>query len=650
MNVQNPFTYGNPITDPRRFFGRRQEVEQIFSRLRNPEFESSSIVGERRMGKSSLLNFASHPDVIQSFGLDPRGYLFIYVDLQIVGPESTSTRLYQYLLRRIASRIEDPELKEELARLGHQDTIDTYDLEDAFEAIDRKGLHIVLLMDEFENISYNTNFGPQFYYGLRSLAIHHNLAIITASRQDLVEISQSAEVRSSPFFNIFATINLQPFTRAETEDLLRHYLDGTGISFSQDEIDHVVKFTGLHPHFLQTAFWFLFEGHRMQLPGEEIEGFVDSGFLRQAQPHFRACWEHSDDDEKTLLALLALLNTAENGTGHPRPVQELQQWHRRASSVLNSLAKRGLLTRTDNAYALFSSAFSRWIVAEVTSPSPTLAKPEEFGEEDELLLASLPQEMAQDIRDWITRADLRHRDLFLRWLADPSTAAAVFRLLAGAPLQTSVEAVAPAVATERLALDSQVAEKEEIIDLTEADQQIITILAAHDPDGAVTVLFTKIEGSTDSMKVTLGDWRAEKVMQAHNDIVHQQMAAHTGFEVKNVGNGFMLAFGSTRDALECALDIQRAFAAYNEEHPVEQVHVRIGLHTGKPIKEADDFFRRDVILASRIADQGQGGEILVSSLVKGLSETGEGIRFEEGPEVELEGLAGPHRAYRLVWE
>ncbi|MFC1935293.1 adenylate/guanylate cyclase domain-containing protein [Chloroflexota bacterium] len=648
MNVQNPFTYGNPITDPSRFFGRRQEVEQIFSRLRNPEFESSSIVGERRMGKSSLLNFASHPDVIQNFGLDPRGYLFIYVDLQIVGPESTSTRLYQYLLRRIASRIEDPELKEELARLGHQDTIDTYDLEDAFEAIDRKGFHIILLMDEFENISYNTNFGPQFYYGLRSLAIHHNLAIITASRQDLVEISQSAEVRSSPFFNIFATINLPPLTRAEAEELLHHYLNGTGISFSQEEVEHIVKFAGLHPHFLQTAFWFLFEGHRRRLGGRELEEFVDAGFLRQAQPHFQACWEYSDDDEKTLLALLALLDNAENGTGRPRPTQELQQWYRRVSSVLNLVTKRCLLTRTDDAYALPSSAFSQWIVAEATSTTPTLVKPEEFSEEENLLLASLPQETVQEITDWIIRSRARYRGLFLKWLADPSTTAAVFRLLAEAPLQTYIEAVAPAATMERPDLEPYVVAEEDIVDLAAADRQLIMMLAAHDP--AVTILFTKSEASTDSLKIRLGDWRAEQVMQTHNDIVRQHMAAQGGFEVKNMGNGFMLVFSSTRSALECAMDIQRTFAAYNEQQPVQPIHVCIGLHTGQPIEDADDFFGRDVIMASRISDQAQGREILVSSLVKELSESAGGIAFEEGRELELKGLAGTHRVYQVAWQ
>ncbi|MCH7929016.1 MAG: ATP-binding protein [Proteobacteria bacterium] len=84
MRAANPFNYGNPIDDPERFFGRRREVEQIFSRLRNPAFESTSIVGERRTGKTSLLNFVSHPSIAAHYGLDPRTYCFCYIDLQMM--------------------------------------------------------------------------------------------------------------------------------------------------------------------------------------------------------------------------------------------------------------------------------------------------------------------------------------------------------------------------------------------------------------------------------------------------------------------------------------------------------------------------------------------------------------------------------------
>ncbi len=76
----------------------------------------------------------------------------------------------------------------------------------------------------------------------------------------------------------------------------------------------------------------------------------------------------------------------------------------------------------------------------------------------------------------------------------------------------------------------------------------------------------------------------------------------------------------------------------------------MGLHTGEAIKEADDFFGKNVILAARIAGQAQGDEILVSSLLKELTESSGEIAFGEGREVELKGLAGPHQVFPVDWK
>jgi class 3 adenylate cyclase len=167
------------------------------------------------------------------------------------------------------------------------------------------------------------------------------------------------------------------------------------------------------------------------------------------------------------------------------------------------------------------------------------------------------------------------------------------------------------------------------------------------PDGTVTILFSDIEGST-AMTERLGDQRWLEVLRGHNAIVREQVKQHGGFEVKAEGDGFMLAFQSARRGIECGVDIQRAFAERNESAE-EPVRVRIGLHTGEAIKEADDFYGKNVILAARIAAQAQGGEILVSSLLKELTESAVGVTFGEGREVELKGLSGPHRVFEVVW-
>ena len=169
------------------------------------------------------------------------------------------------------------------------------------------------------------------------------------------------------------------------------------------------------------------------------------------------------------------------------------------------------------------------------------------------------------------------------------------------------------------------------------------------PDGTVTILFSDIEGFTE-MTERLGDRQAQQILLGHHLTVRHQVASYGGFEVKSMGDGFMLAFSSARRALQCAIAIQRAFAAYNLEHADEPVRVRIGLHTGDAIRQADDFYGKHVILASRITGQGTGGQILVSALLKELTESSGDIRFGEGRDVQLKGLAGLSRVYHVWWQ
>ena len=65
------------------------------------------------------------------------------------------------------------------------------------------------------------------------------------------------------------------------------------------------------------------------------------------------------------------------------------------------------------------------------------------------------------------------------------------------------------------------------------------------------------------------------------------------------------------------------------------------------MREADDFYAKHVILASRIADQARGGQILVSSLLKELTESAGNIQLARGQEVGLNGLAGLNRVYSV---
>ena len=116
-----------------------------------------------------------------------------------------------------------------------------------------------------------------------------------------------------------------------------------------------------------------------------------------------------------------------------------------------------------------------------------------------------------------------------------------------------------------------------------------------------------------------------------------------------MGDGFMLAFSSARRALQCAVAIQTVLAAYNEGQDNEQLRVRMGIHTGEALSESDDFYGKHVILASRVAGQAQGGQILVSSLFKALTDSAGDIVFGEEQEVELKELSGLNSVYPVEW-
>jgi class 3 adenylate cyclase len=150
------------------------------------------------------------------------------------------------------------------------------------------------------------------------------------------------------------------------------------------------------------------------------------------------------------------------------------------------------------------------------------------------------------------------------------------------------------------------------------------------------------------MLARLGDRAWVGVIRRHNMLIEQVAATHGGTVVETQGDGSMLAFSSARRAVQCGqaiqAEIERAFADVSPP-----IRVRIGIHTGDAIKEADRFFGTTVHYAARVASHAIGGEVLVSSavhlLVNGATPD---VAFLEGRDVDLKGIAGRQRLYALA--
>ena len=424
----NPFTYGNAISDPQRFFGRAREVEKIFSRLSNAELESSSLVGDRRIGKTSLLNYLADPGVRTAHCLGPEHYIFVYVSLEMVDETMGPEQLWRRLLTRMRRRCKDPEVIELLSGLEQQERLDTFTLDELFQEVDDKRQHVVFLLDEFERVTENPNFGPDFYYGLRSLITQHRVALVTSSRLELIELCHSDAIKSSPFFNIFANINLRPFSMADFELLISQSLSGTTVQFTEQETEHVLDLAGLHPYFLQVACWILYESHQKGLSKTARTGLLTEQFGDEAIPHLVDYWDNSDDNEKIVLTAAALLGRSAEPM-REFSLQDLQRLFARGEPTVKRLVKRGLLMPRDDRYRLFSSMLGPWILSQITAELSEEQSYHEWLAENQQPLEQITGRHSGRLKEILPKIRAGYRQLIITWASDPQTVAATLNLL-----------------------------------------------------------------------------------------------------------------------------------------------------------------------------------------------------------------------------
>src|ERR687896_1367845 len=157
------------------------------------------------------------------------------------------------------------------------------------------------------------------------------------------------------------------------------------------------------------------------------------------------------------------------------------------------------------------------------------------------------------------------------------------------------------------------------------------------PSGTVTFLFTDIEGST-SLLHELGPERYAEALAEHRRVLRSAFARHGGVEVDTQGDAFFFAFAEARNGLAAASDAREAL----RDGPIS---VRMGIHSGEPLRTGEGYVGVDVHRAARIAAAGHGGQVLVSVETAGLAD-GSGALVDLG-EHRLKDLAAPERIYQL---
>lgn len=368
--IDNPFTFGNPIRDPARFCGRKAEIRKVVNRLASRAHESTAIVGERRIGKTSLLYHLSNPQNAANLGMPAEEYCMVYIDFQGL-TDITPHRFWDRVLQKMSRAMCDEHLDPEINELRSREGFDLFDLEDLFASASASGRTIVLFMDEFEYVTQNPKFGSDFFGGLRALAIHQDLALVPATRRGLVELCHSEEIKGSPFFNIFANVVLRPLAGADVQELFSRYTQGSEFVFSPGQVELCHSLGGGYPFFLQMAGYYLADAKQQGFTEEALRDQVISRFDAEAASHYEYFWSHCSESEKiTLLVILALCQQKAGQKSIPSR-ENIAKLHPQAQLDIPSLLDRGLLHESDAEYRLLSPSLERWIAREISATPQT---------------------------------------------------------------------------------------------------------------------------------------------------------------------------------------------------------------------------------------------------------------------------------------
>jgi serine/threonine protein kinase len=337
-SIRNPYLNRVMIKRWQDFFGRSREVKRIYSRLNATPPGSISIVGDRRIGKSSLLNYIYMRRNREEHLERPEATIMVFMDLQ-EETEMTLARFAQKLMTlaryEVQDRVAVPEASESLDGI-----------KELLEELGREGFRLVVLFDEFEVITTNENFTLEFFSFLRFLANHYDVVYLTSSAKDLQVLCHTKEISDSPFFNIFSTMRLSAFEEEEARRLIVDPAKRIGHDLAPHAAWIQRELSGLFPFFLQVACSHCIECIEEARP----EGGVDFDkirrrFFEEAKPHYRFTWEHFDEHERDVIWRVVRKKTVPESLQH----------------VLKELEAKKYVMASENGVRLFSSTFEDFV-------------------------------------------------------------------------------------------------------------------------------------------------------------------------------------------------------------------------------------------------------------------------------------------------
>ncbi len=341
--MSNPHSRRASMDDSRMFFGRDQELNEIAAFLRGDQ--SVSLVGPRKIGKSSLLLHLMRPEIGGALGIGAEN-LLVYLDGEAFST-ARHDRIFSHFCTEMTAALNARGADPEPALAAAIANPTRINFEGAVRRLNQHGVRVVLILDQFEGLSVNPHLDLKFFNGLRSAAGRYQLVFLTASARPLIELTHSnrpMEILSSPFFNIFAPSCVGLLKEEESRGLIRTRLQAVDMPVTPALEDFVYDLVGGHPLGLQAACL-----HAQEGPHDFAE--IERRTLQELQLHFDVCWHDLDAVEQNSLFHLSDAVLRESGDATVRV-------------ALRDLVQKCLLVRGQGLYRYPSRAWAEFIAAQ----------------------------------------------------------------------------------------------------------------------------------------------------------------------------------------------------------------------------------------------------------------------------------------------
>lgn len=330
------------LADPSWFFGREQDLRKLFAYIAKDYPQNVSLVGQRRIGKSWLLQVIELDANLRARYISkPDKFTFAYWDLQIewhLDPGYFLNKLLEIILTKLPVDLRQV-CAEEIKGEEPEDALAT-----VLKFLEVGDHHVILLIDEFDRIMGNTAFAEDFFSHLRFLFSTPNMACVIASYHTLKDICNLGD--DSPFFNIFSRVQVCLFSKDEAYNFVSNTFNQCGVSVDDPAIREIIQLAGPNPCFLSALCHDLYHNvcDKGVLTATDVQN-QSGDFQTNVSGDYQYFLDNLNDDERAML-----LNISE---GNP-PASLV-------NPVYNRLKELSLVVEHGGRPEPFSTSFSQYI-------------------------------------------------------------------------------------------------------------------------------------------------------------------------------------------------------------------------------------------------------------------------------------------------